>query len=88
MESLLQETTNDITRSAISATSELMLKDPTLSEDQAIDKIIGIYQKEGLFRFERKQDTSEKEHDHHRDYRNEKKTISDKNIDVSQFLKE
>jgi hypothetical protein len=97
MEDLLQEPTNDLTRRAIDLTYDVMQKDQSLSEDQAVDRVIETFKREGLvvsaskssrhLRRIREFEKAESPHET-QDYQKSVKDISDKNIDVSKFLKD
>ena len=98
MEDLLQEPTNDLTRRAIDLTYDFMQKDPTLSEDQAVDKVIMQFRQEGIVTSRirsRRYQQSTKSGDLPEDstvptekQQGPMKDITDKGINVSKYMTE
>ena len=90
---LLKETTNDLTRRAIDLAHDLMEKDSSLNEDQAVDKVIQVFKEEGFFKSQRQErraaahtQSAEGVPDPTQEHKKPVKNVLDRNIDVSKFL--
>ena len=102
IENLLQEPTNDLTQRAIQLANDLMEQNSSLTEDQAIDEVIETFKRERVpnspWQKRRQQkaaseqipekDSAQTISSQTRDYEQAMKTISNKNVDVSKFLKD
>ncbi len=102
-ENLAQETTTDITRRAINLTYDILRENPSLTEDQAVDKMMDTLKADGILGPRRSyqpqkmafstesnmdQSKSEKPETVKKDSESEGiKNVVDKHIDVSSILK-